>query len=95
MLIPFKPAYKGPCQRSQNFTYGTKATVDVTKLMNLNICEVGILRANSGLVLMEVNSSPDLNSIKTATDKNIPSMTIQFLEKNVKLTLKTRGKDQI
>ncbi len=42
---------------------------------------------------MEVNSSPGLEGIEKATDKDIAGMIIRFLEKNAKQNrTKTRGK---
>ena len=70
-----------------------KTAIDAAKTMGLNMCGVDILRANSGPVVMEVNSSPGLGGIETATNKDVASMIIQFLEKNAKPNNnKTRGK---
>jgi len=42
---------------------------------------------------MEVNSSPGLEGIETATGKDVAGMIIQFLEKNAKPNHnKTKGK---
>jgi ribosomal protein S6--L-glutamate ligase len=46
--------------------------------MGLNMCGVDILRANSGPVVIEVNSAPSLGGIETATGINVTSMIIQF-----------------
>jgi ribosomal protein S6--L-glutamate ligase len=70
-----------------------KTAVEAAKTMGLHMCGVDILRANSGPVVMEVNSSPGLEGIETATGKDIATMIIQFLEKNAKPNSnKTRGK---
>jgi ribosomal protein S6--L-glutamate ligase len=70
-----------------------KTAVDAAKTMGLNMCGVDILRANSGPVVMEVNSSPGLEGIEAATGKDVAAMIIQFLEKNAKPNRnKTRGK---
>jgi ribosomal protein S6--L-glutamate ligase len=70
-----------------------KTAIDAAKTMGLNMCGVDILRANSGPVVIEVNSSPGLGGIETATGKDVASMIIQFLEKNAKPNSnKTRGK---
>ena len=66
--------------------------------MGLNVCGVDLLCSNHGLVVMEVNSSPGLKGIETATNKDITSLIIQFVEKKHKLLesksdrSKTRGK---
>ena len=46
--------------------------------MGLNVCGVDILRSARGPVVMEVNSSPGLEGIETATRKDIAGTIIQF-----------------
>jgi ribosomal protein S6--L-glutamate ligase len=42
---------------------------------------------------MEVNSSPGLEGIESATNKDVASMIIQFIEKNAQpYKTRTRGK---
>ena len=70
-----------------------KTAVDAAKTMGLNMCGVDILRANSGPVVMEVNSSPGLEGIENATGKDVAQIVIQCLEKNAKpFSNKTKGK---
>lgn len=70
-----------------------KTAVDAAKVMGLNMCGVDILRSNNGPVVMEVNSSPGLEGIETATGKDVASMVIDFLAKNAKPNNnKTKGK---
>jgi len=67
--------------------------VNAAKIMGLNVCGVDILRSNTGPVVMEVNSSPGLEGIETATGKNVAGMIIEFIEKNAKPNnTRTRGK---
>ena len=67
--------------------------VRAAKIMGLNVCGVDILRSNHGPVVMEVNSSPGLEGIESATEKDIAGMIIQFIEKNSKPNrTQTRGK---
>lgn len=62
------------------------------KVMGLNVAGVDLLRSNHGPVVMEVNSSPGLEGIETATKKDIAAMIIQFIEKNAKKgKTRTRG----
>ncbi len=58
--------------------------VRAAKTMGLNICGVDILRSNRGPLVIEVNSSPGLEGIETATGKDIAGTIIQFMEKNAK-----------
>lgn len=63
------------------------------KVMGLNVAGVDLLRSNHGPVVMEVNSSPGLEGIETATGKDIAGMIIEFIEKNAKRgRTRTRGK---
>ena len=63
------------------------------KAMGLNVAGVDLLRSNHGPVVMEVNSSPGLEGIETATGKDIADMVVEFIEKNAKRgRTRTRGK---
>jgi ribosomal protein S6--L-glutamate ligase len=62
-------------------------------IMGLNVCGVDILRSNHGPVVMEVNSSPGLEGIEGASQKDVAGLIIQFIEKNYRPNkTKTRGK---
>jgi len=67
--------------------------VKAAKVMGLNVAGVDLLRADSGPQVMEVNSSPGLEGIETATGKDIAAMIVEFLEKNAK-PHRTRTKGQ-
>ena len=60
--------------------------------MGLNVAGVDLLRSNHGPVIMEVNSSPGLEGIETATGKDVAGSIIQFIEKHTKDGTRTRGK---
>jgi len=67
--------------------------VRAAKIMGLNVAGVDLLRSNHGPLVMEVNSSPGLEGIETATGKDVAGMIVQFLEKNArKDKTRTRGK---
>ncbi len=67
--------------------------VRAAKTMGLSVCGVDLLRSNHGAVVMEVNSSPGLEGIETATGKDIAKQVIEFIEKNAKAgNTKTRGR---
>jgi ribosomal protein S6--L-glutamate ligase len=67
--------------------------VRAAKTMGLNMAGVDILRSNRGPLVMEVNSSPGLEGIETATEKDIADMIIAFIEKNAKpYHTRTKGK---
>jgi ribosomal protein S6--L-glutamate ligase len=52
------------------------------KAMGLNVAGVDMLRSNHGPVVMEVNSSPGLEGIESATGVDVAAKTIEFIEKN-------------
>ena len=54
------------------------------QVMGLNVAGVDLLRSNHGPVVMEVNSSPGLEGIEKATEKDVASQVIQFIEKNAR-----------
>lgn len=74
--------------------------VRAAKIMGLNVCGVDMLRSNHGPVIMEVNSSPGLKGIETASGKDIADLIVQFIEKRFeaietakdKSPTRTRGK---
>jgi ribosomal protein S6--L-glutamate ligase len=66
--------------------------VRAAKIMGLNVAGVDLLRSNHGPVVMEVNSTPGLEGIEKATEKNVAGMIINFIEKQSKPgKTKTRG----
>ncbi|MCH1431147.1 MAG: hypothetical protein L7V31_01030 [Flavobacteriaceae bacterium] len=65
-----------------------KARIDsgakTSKILNLAVAGVDIIRSNKGPLLLEVNSSPGLEGIETATGKNIANEMIIAIEKKLK-----------
>lgn len=53
------------------------------KAMGLGIAGVDMLQSNSGPLVLEVNSSPGLEGIETATGKDIAREIIRHIERNV------------
>lgn len=67
--------------------------IGAAKSMGLNACGVDMLRANSGPLVMEVNSSPGLEGVEKATGLDIAGKMIEFIEKHAKPnSTKTKGK---
>lgn len=67
--------------------------VRAAKHMGLNVCGVDLLQSNHGSVIMEVNSSPGLEGIETATGKDVAGQIIQFIEANAQIgKTRTKGK---
>jgi ribosomal protein S6--L-glutamate ligase len=68
-----------------------QAALDATKALGLNLAGVDMLRSSRGPLIMEVNSSPGLNGIETATGKDVAGMIIEYLEKMDKNSTETKG----
>jgi len=67
--------------------------IRAARTTGLNVAGVDVLRSNHGPLVMEVNSTPGLEGIETATGKNVAAMMIQFIEKNAALgKTRTRGR---
>ncbi|MCT7958326.1 30S ribosomal protein S6--L-glutamate ligase [Laspinema palackyanum] len=56
--------------------------VRAAKTMGLKVAGVDILRSNHGPVVIEVNSSPGLEGIEAASNVDVASKIIEFIEKN-------------
>ena len=66
--------------------------VRAARKMGLNVSGVDILRSNHGPVVLEVNSSPGLEGIETATERDVAGQIVQFIENNAKKgRTRTRG----
>ena len=66
--------------------------IRAAKAMGLRVAGVDLLRANHGPVIMEVNSSPGLQGIETATGKDIAGLIIEHIEKNASASRKAPPK---
>ena len=60
-----------------------QTAVRAAKTMGLNVAGVDILRSDHGPVVMEVNSSPGLEGIETATGVDVAGKIIEYIEDNV------------
>ena len=58
-----------------------KAALIATKAMGLSVAGVDMLQSNRGPLVLEVNSSPGLEGIESATGKNIAGRIISFVER--------------
>jgi ribosomal protein S6--L-glutamate ligase len=62
-----------------------KIAVKAAKAMDLKVAGVDIIRSSKGPLLLEVNSSPGLEGIEGATNKDIAGEMIKAIEKNFKI----------
>jgi len=76
--------HRGGTATAVRLTPHERATaVQAAKIMGLNVCGVDLLRSNRGPLVMEVNSSPGLEGIEKISGKNITSLMIEYIEKNI------------
>ena len=61
-----------------------RLAIKATKILNLDVAGVDIIRSNKGPLLLEVNSSPGLEGIENATGKDIANNIIMAIEKKLK-----------
>lgn len=56
--------------------------VRAARILGLRVAGVDILRSNRGPLVMEVNSSPGLEGVETATGKDIAGRIIDYIERH-------------
>jgi len=61
-----------------------KLAIKAAKILNLPVAGVDIIRSNKGPLLLEVNSSPGLEGIESATGLDIGNIIIEAIEKHLK-----------
>lgn len=61
-----------------------RIAIKAAKAMDLKVAGVDIIRSSKGPLLLEVNSSPGLEGIENATNKDIAGEMIRAIEKNFK-----------
>jgi ribosomal protein S6--L-glutamate ligase len=59
-----------------------KLAIKAARALKLPVCGVDMLQSNRGPLIMEVNSTPGLEGIEKATEKNIAKAIITFIERN-------------
>ena len=59
-----------------------KVAMKASRALKLPICGVDMLQSSRGPLLLEVNSTPGLEGIEKATDKNIAKNIITYIERN-------------
>lgn len=70
-----------------------RTAVNAAKTLGLHVSGVDILRSSRGPLVMEVNSSPGLEGIETATNKDVAGAIIEYIEENAKPNkTRTKGK---
>ena len=60
-----------------------KLAIKAAKTLGLSVAGVDIIRSTKGPLLLEVNSSPGLEGVESATGKDIAGLIISSIEKKV------------
>lgn len=75
--------HQGGTSKQVKITKEERTTaLNAAKALGLSIAGVDILESSRGPLVMEVNSSPGLEGIEKATQKDIAGLIIQYIEKN-------------
>jgi ribosomal protein S6--L-glutamate ligase len=61
-----------------------RLAVKAAQVMGLDVAGVDIIRSSHGPLVLEVNSSPGLQGIESATGKDVAGAIIEFIEKDIK-----------
>jgi len=74
----------GAIARSINVTDKEREiAIKATKAMGLEVAGVDMVRSNSGVKILEINSSPGLEGIENATGIDIALKMIEYIEKKI------------
>ncbi len=73
--------HRGGSARSVTISAAERAVaIRAATTLGLNVAGVDILRAKRGPLVMEVNASPGLEGVETASDLDIATLMITFIE---------------
>ena len=61
------------------------AALNATKILGLGVAGVDMIQSATGPMILEVNSSPGLEGIEKATNKDIAMAIIDYVERNINL----------
>uniref|UniRef100_UPI0030D7ED2A RimK family alpha-L-glutamate ligase n=1 Tax=uncultured Winogradskyella sp. TaxID=395353 RepID=UPI0030D7ED2A len=61
-----------------------KLAIKAARALKLPVCGVDMLQSARGPLIMEVNSTPGLEGIEGATQKNVARAIITYIERNIK-----------
>jgi ribosomal protein S6--L-glutamate ligase len=83
----------GTAERVRITPLERSTAIRAAKTMGLNVAGVDVLRSHHGPVVIEVNSSPGLEGIESATGVNVAGKIIEFIERSARRgRQKDRGK---
>lgn len=59
-----------------------KIAVKAAKALKLNLASVDLIRSNRGALILDINSSPNIEQIEKTTNLDIATKIIEFIEEN-------------
>ena len=71
-----------------------ETALSAAKELGLTVCGVDMLPSDRGPLVLEVNSSPGLEGIEKATEKDIASKVIAYIEKQYAAKILSVGKER-
>ena len=74
----------GQAMKVKLTTEERRLAVAAAKTMGLKVAGVDLIRSHRGPLILEINSSPGLEGVETATHVDIAGKIIQYIEKNAK-----------
>jgi ribosomal protein S6--L-glutamate ligase len=74
----------GTASTVQTTAEENKLAIHAAQAMGLQVAGVDIIRSREGSKILEVNSSPGLEGIETITQRDIATMMIECVEKNLR-----------
>ena len=85
--------HRGGEARRIKLTPEERATAKrAAKILGLNVAGVDLMRSNHGPVVLEVNSSPGLEGIEGATNVDVASKVIEYIETHAEAKATTRAR---
>ncbi len=82
--------------RAENYNISKEeeeSAVKAAKILKLDVAGVDLVQSDRGPLVLEVNSSPGLEGIESASDIDVAKEIISFLEKKVENTDKSKPID--
>jgi len=82
----------GKAEKIKTTAEERRTAIKAARVLGLHVAGVDMLRSHSGPKILEVNSSPGLQGIETATGKDIAGAIIQSIEDNVQTVIRSKAK---
>lgn len=81
----------GVAERTKLTPTERKTAIKAASTLGLKIAGVDMVRSDRGTLVLEVNSSPGLEGIETASSEDVAAAIIKYVEKNARPAKRRRG----